>query len=259
MAGKALITGGSSGIGAAFAAQLADRGCDLILVARGLDALEATATQLRHTYSVEVEVITADLSEPTELAQIEERLLTDPAIDILVNNAGYGTYGSFVDLDINGESGQIDLNVRALVRLTHAAARAMTARSHGSIVNISSTASAQPMPYSAVYAASKAFVTSFSHAIADELSDTGVQVLVVLPGFTHTEFHARDKTLTYGLPSFAWMQPDDVARAALDSLDKGRHVSVPGLLNQVLVATSRVTPPSISRRMSARVSRHFTN
>lgn len=259
MSNRALVTGASSGIGAAFARLLAVRGTDLVIVARGRDGLENLAAELTSRHRVKVDVVPADLTNEANLKRVED-LLADPAnnIDLLVNNAGYGSYGAFAELDIDAEAGQVDLNIRALVRLSHAALGPMLSRNSGAIINISSTAGAQPMAYSAVYAASKAFVTSFTHALTEELRGTGVQMLAVLPGFTRTEFHERATSTTGDLPSIAWMDPEDVARIALTQLDRGRHTVIPGALNQVIVASATVTPPSISRRMSAFVSKKFT-
>lgn len=259
MAKRALITGASSGIGAAFARQLASEGTNLIVVARGLAGLERIAAELKIRYDIDVEVVAADLTDPSGLTRVE-KMLADPAkeIDTLVNNAGYGSYGSFADLDVDAETGQIDLNIKALVRLSHAALGPMRARRAGAIINISSTAGAQPMPYSAVYAASKAFVTSFTHALTEELRGSGVQMLAVLPGFTRTEFHERATDVTGDLPSIAWMDPDDVARISLAHLARGRHTVVPGRLNQALLASATITPPSISRRLSGYVAKKFT-
>lgn len=259
MSNRALVTGASSGIGAAFARLLAVRGTDLIIVARGEDGLNRLATELTSRHRINVEVVPADLTDAADLSRVET-LLADPAneIDLLINNAGYGSYGAFSELDVDAEAGQIDLNIKALVRLSHAALGPMLSRNSGAIVNISSTAGAQPMAYSAVYAASKAFVTSFTHALTEELRGTGVQTLAVLPGFTRTEFHERATDVTGSLPAAAWMQPDDVARIAMTHLDRGRHTVIPGRLNQVIVASATVTPPSISRRMSAFVSKKFT-
>lgn len=255
---RALITGASSGIGKAFSVELARRNTDLVLVARGHNELEKLAKWLISEHGIEAEVVSADLRDADQRGRVE-RLLADPAssIDMLVNNAGYGSYGRFAELDIDNEAGQIELNVEALVRLTHAALGPMLTRKRGSIINISSTAGAQPMPYSAVYAASKAFVTSFTHALVEELKGTGVHPMAVLPGFTRTEFHARAEVETSVLPSAAWMSADAVALAALKDLDKGKHICVPGLVNKATVASATVSPPSISRRVGSLIARKF--
>lgn len=259
MSNRALVTGASSGIGAAFARLLAVRGSDLIVVARGAEGLERLAADLSSRHQVRVEVLTADLTNPADLRRVED-VLADPAsgIDLLINNAGYGSYGTFAELDVDAEAGQVDLNIKALVRLSHAALGPMLSRNAGAIVNISSTAGAQPMAYSAVYAASKAFVTSFTHALTEELRGTGVQTLAVLPGFTKTEFHERATAVTGDLPSIAWMEPEEVARISLQSLDRGRHTVIPGALNQAIVAGATITPPSLSRRISSIVAKKFT-
>jgi short-subunit dehydrogenase len=249
LAGRALVTGASVGIGRSFATALAARGHDLVLVARDGAALSTLACSLEDRYGVSAEVLVADLVTD-RLAAVEERLVdTVSPVTMLVNNAGFGTYGQFAELDVDGEEREVRLNVLALVRLTHAALGVMQPRGEGSIVNVSSIAGYQPIPGSATYAATKAFVTSFTHAVHQEARPFGVRVLAVCPGFTRTEFHARAGTVL-PVPAFAWMSADRVVDVALRDLDRGRAVSIPGPLNLVLAALASSTPAGITRRIS---------
>src|SRR5439155_3448150 len=214
----ALVTGASSGIGAAFARQLAERGHDLVVVARDVTRLEKLAADLP---GVDVEVMAADLQQPQQLAAVEARLAaTDRPVDKLINNAGYGTAGNFHELEADREIGQIELNVNALVRLSHAAARAMVPRHRGGILNVGSVGSFQPGPFNATYSATKAFVLSFSEAIHEELRPHGVHVTCLCPGFTRTEFQERAGITDIASPGFLWQDADTVARIGLRALDR---------------------------------------
>jgi uncharacterized protein len=245
----ALITGASVGIGEQFARQLAERGYDVVLVARDAARLEALAKEIE-TGVVRAEVLAADLTDDSQLALVEDRVR---AVDVLVNNAGFGTFGSFHTLDIDIELREIELNVMALVRLTHAAAATMAERGSGGILNVSSLASFQPGPSNATYSATKAFVTSFTEAVHEELKGTGVAVTALCPGFTHTEFQERANAPATGVPGFMWQEAPEVARAGLDGLAKNRAVVIPGAANKVMGNLSAVTPHAITRRVGAAV------
>jgi uncharacterized protein len=250
----ALITGASAGIGASFATQLAARGNDVVLVARDAARLEALAKELAATHGVATEVLVADLTDENALASVEARL-TDTArpIDTLVNNAGFGTNGLLHELDVDTETRQIGLNVVALVRLTHAALGPMVARRDGGILNVSSLAGMQPTPRNATYGATKAFVTSFTQSVHEELRGTGVRATVVCPGFTRTEFQVRAGIDSSRVPGFLWQSADEVAAGALDALEKGRAVYVPGTLNRVTAGLVSVLPDALTRRAAALV------
>ena len=188
----ALITGASAGIGTAFARRLADRGHDLVIVARRKDRLNDLAQEINKSSNREVEVLVADLESAKGVRVVEDRVVdADRPVDLLVNNAGFGTSGRFDQLPIEAEEAEINLNVIALVRLTHAALGSMVERGHGGVINVSSVAAYQPTPHSATYAATKAFVSSFTNAIHEELRGTGVKAMVLAPGVTHTEVHLR--------------------------------------------------------------------
>jgi uncharacterized protein len=253
----ALVTGSSSGIGAAFARELARRGHDLVLVARTESRLADLATQLESEHGTDAEVLGADLESDAGVARVAERLTdADRPVELLVNNAGFGTSGRFHELPLDQEDAEIRLNVIAVVELTHAALGPMVARGHGGVINVSSVGAYQPTPLSATYCATKAFVSSFTNAVHEELRGTGVKAMVVAPGFTRTEFHLRagiehdDKT-----PGFMWQSSDQVAEAAMKAYDKGRAVCLPGALNTAAAAFSGSMPAGLSRRIAGMVSK----
>ncbi len=248
---RALVTGASSGLGEHIARQLADAGTDLVLVARRAERLRDLADELGAGAGVDVEILAADLVQRDQLDTVAERCADrDRPVDLLVNNAGLGTNGDFVDADLETQQQQVDVNVVALMRLTHAALPTMLARGHGAVMNISSLASFQPGPGSATYAATKAFVTNFSEALYEELRGTGVTVTAVCPGFTRTEFHAvadMDDAAA-SIPDPLWMSGEAVAAIAIADTARGRPLSVPGVPNRIVAALVNVTPRWIKRR-----------
>lgn len=257
----ALVTGASSGIGDRLAHRLAERGHDLVLVARDQGRLELLAKELEGAYNAAAQVLPADLTDPVQLQVVEDRCHDrDAPIDVLVNNAGVGSFGPFHTLDVDTEVREIQLNVVALVRLTHAAAAEMAARGRGGILNVSSLAGFQPSPAMAVYSASKAFVTSFTEAVHEELKGTGVSVTVLCPGFTHTGFQdSANVPAANGLPGFMWQEADEVAVTGLDALAKNRATAIPGVLNKALGTFSSVTPHAITRRIGGAVIKRASN
>jgi len=244
----ALVTGASTGIGEEFARQLAARGNDLVLVARDHARLDALAEELAEARGAHAEVLAADLTNDEQLAAVEERARN---VDVLVNNAGYGSFGNFYELDLAVEVREVELNVLALMRLTHAAAGAMAARGNGAILNVSSLAGFQPGPMNATYSATKAFVTSFTEAVHEEMKGTGVSVSVLCPGFTHTEFQERANAPASSVPGFMWQNAPEVASAGLDGLARNKAIIIPGSVNKVLGAFSNMTPDAVTRRVSA--------
>ena len=251
----ALVTGASSGIGDAIARGLARRGHDLVVVARAADRLDALARELHNAFNIQVETMAADLTDENERAVVEKRLQAEAApISILVNNAGYGSSGPFSDLPIDREMGQVELNIVALARLTHAAIPGMVARGRGGIMNVSSVASFQPGPGSATYAATKAYVTSFSEALHEELRDTGVKVSCLCPGYTRTEFHQRADIHREAVPDILWLTADDVAEAGIRGLERNQAIVVPGLQYKVVATAGRVLPRGAVRRIASLVT-----
>jgi short-subunit dehydrogenase len=251
---RALVTGASTGIGEAFADRLARDQYDLILVARSAERLEALAKRLETRSGIQAEVAAADLVVPEERARIEDRL-AGWAPDLLVNNAGFGTIGRFADLDLSREVREIELNVVALVRLSRAVLPRMVERGHGAIINVSSLAGEAATPYNATYGATKAFVTSFSEALSEELRDSGVRVQALLPGFTRTEFQERAGMSTGHLPEFAWMSPEAVVDASLAALERGATLCIPGASNRLLSSVQRLVPRGLRRRAIAALTR----
>ncbi|MEA5553812.1 SDR family oxidoreductase [Anabaena cylindrica UHCC 0172] len=241
----ALITGASGGIGKAFAEELAARKTNLVLVARSIEKLNQIATQLEQKYQIQVEVVAKDLTEPNATNDVFDAIKNKGlTIDLLINNAGFGDYGDFAEREGERQLNMIQLNIMALVDLTHKFLPLMRQRRSGSIINVSSIAGFQPMPYLSVYAATKAFVLSFSEALWAENRDYGVHVLVVCPGPTETDFFTEAKfpqSLTGSNNKIA--TPEEVVRDALQALEKGDSTVVSGgLANQLIVNMHRFLP-----------------
>lgn len=253
----ALVTGASAGLGEEFARQLAAAGHDLVLVARSGDRLDALAGELGSRHGVAVEVLVADLSDPAQLHSVETRVRVGSPLHTVVNNAGFGSFGRFWELPVASEVGQVEVNVRAVVALSHAALATMVPRGSGRLLNVSSTAGFAPGVGSATYGATKAFVTSFSEALHEETLRTGVHVTVLCPGFTRTGFQARAHVSTEGLPSFAWADPAAVVAAGLAALDRNEAVCVPRWVNKLVATAPRVAPRGLVRKVSAQVMRRL--
>jgi len=240
-AGKtSLVTGASSGIGKALAADLASRGSNLILTARSGDRLESLAAELRAAHGVKVEVIALDLS----LEGAAGRLHTEVAarglsVDLLVNNAGFGKWGPFLGDDLPTLAEMMNLNMRAVVELCHAFLPSLVARGDSAILNIGSTASFIPVPWSAVYGATKAFILSFSEALNYEFRDKGVHVAVLCPGNTASNFAAVANAKAKK-PEGSDASAESVAKVGLDALLQGRCAVIPGLSNQSVAILPRV-------------------
>lgn len=239
----ALITGASSGLGAALAHQLADRGANLVLVARRRDRLDEAAETLRTTSNVDVTVYDRDLAMPRAGTALAEQLARDSVrVDTLINSAGVGTHGDFAATDPEAIATEVQLNVASLVDLTRALLPQMLHSGRGALVNIASTSGYQPTPSMAVYGASKAFVLSFTEALAYENRHSGLRVLVVSPGPMHTEFFDVLGTTRPGVGR--WQTPDQVATCTLRALDQ-RSVPpsvISGALNAVPIFAGRFAP-----------------
>jgi short-subunit dehydrogenase len=242
----ALVTGPTSGIGRSFARHLAERGHDLVLVARDEGRLEELATELREQYGAEVEVMAADLADRVALRKVEDRVADESRpVDMVVNNAGFGLKHPFFDNDVEDEQRMLDVLVTAVLRLTHAAVRAMVPRGRGAVVNVSSVAGFLPR---GTYSAAKAYVTSLSEWADLTYRDQGVRFMALLPGFTRTEFHERMGVGRGSAPSWMWLDVDRLVRDALDDLDRGRTLSVPSRRYKALSTAARYTPKSLQAR-----------
>jgi len=252
----ALVTGSSSGIGAAFARAFAARGHRVILSARREERLRGLAAELEREHGRSTEVLVADLATDRGVEHVAARLGDpDRPVDLLVNNAGFGTAGALWELDAEREEQEVRVNIVAVVRLTHAALATMVRRGHGGVINVSSVAGYQPTPWGATYGATKAFVSSFTHAVHEELRGTGVRVMVLAPGYTHTEFHEQAAMPVDQSPELLWQSPETVVEAALRAYDRGRVVCTPGPLNTIAAAFSATMPAAITRRAAGVVTR----
>ncbi|HEX2272249.1 MAG TPA: SDR family oxidoreductase [Acidimicrobiales bacterium] len=247
---RALVTGASSGIGRAFATRLAADGTELVVVARRADRLDELAAEIADSGAPKPEVLVADLADAEQRAAVESRLADrQRPVDLLVNNAGFGTRGFFAELPVEREEAEIRLNALAPVCLARAALPGMLERRRGGILNVSSMAGLQPLPGWATYAATKAFLTTFSQSLHEEVRAHGVSVLALMPGFTRTEFHDHASMARSYVPGALWMTADDVARSALRALQRGRAAHVPGWYYQAVALLARMAPWSVSRRI----------
>ena len=243
MAGTALVTGASAGIGREFCRRLAGRGYDLIVVARDAARLESLADDLRSTHGVRVDVVPADLTRDVEVDRVASRAASDPALAMVVNNAGFGTVGPLATAPPGPQEEMLRLHVLAPMRLTRAVLPGMLARRRGAIINVSSVAGFIYSPGNVNYCASKAYLTTFTEGLALELAGTGVAAQALCPGFTHTEFHRRMGPDAKRRPRFMWLTAQDVVRASLAQLDRGGPVvCVPGIRYKLLVAAFGVLP-----------------
>jgi short-subunit dehydrogenase len=248
----ALITGGTSGIGAEFARQLAARGNDVVLVARNPDRLAEFATELKDRYSVGVETMVADLGVREEVQQVAERLAsTEQPIDILINNAGFGVPGRLATDDTSKQEYAIDVMIRAVLILAAAAGRTMRDRRAGMIINVSSTAGFVPM---GVYAAIKSWVTAYTEALANELAGSGVKVTALCPGWIRTPFHERASIKTSSIPAPMWVGLEDTVRSGLVDAEGGKVISVPSRRYKLLMLLAKHAPRRAVRAVSARLS-----
>jgi short-subunit dehydrogenase len=256
----ALVTGASSGIGAAVAAELASRGFSLILVARREERLRTLATELSSEHGVEAEIVAADLGEASERDRLQSELGgRGRAVEVLVNNAGFGHQADFARSQRERMVEMVRLNVEAVVDLTSRFLGPMVERGRGSVINIASLGAFQPLPGSAVYGASKAFVLSFSEAIRTELRGSGVTVTAVCPGPVRTEFMTvadvpgvEDRT-----PGVVWMSPEDIARQGVDGAAHDKRVVVPGLLNRAGALAGQHSPRAVALPLIGRIWRNL--
>ena len=250
----ALVTGASSGIGAEVARQLAARGANLVLVARRREALDTLAGEVKKREGVEVQVEPSDVAKPGEPERLFELLRSRGiTISILINNAGFGAYGPFDSIDASTEEAMLDLDVKALVRLTRLFVAPMRAAGFGRILLTASTGAYQPTPLYATYSAAKAFVLSYGHAIRRELAGSGVSVTVLSPGVTRTEFHRVAGHEDNAFKRATMMEVGPVVREAVHALLRGRGEIVPGFLNKAMVMFMRFVPRGAQAALAAAV------
>jgi short-subunit dehydrogenase len=250
----ALVTGATAGIGLAFARELAARGDDVVLVARDRNRLDAVAGDLAARHGVRTEVLAADLTDPAAVQEVAARL-SDPdrPVDLLVNSAGFSLRRPFLENPVEDEVRMFDLLCRAVLVLSHAAARSMVQRGSGAIVNVSSIAGYVPM---GTYSAAKSWVTVFSEGLARDLTGTGVTVTALCPGYTHTELHQRAGIKMGWLPERFWQDADTLVRHCLDDVAKGRVISISGMGYTALAGLIQLVPRPLLRRSGGSISRH---
>jgi len=246
----ALVTGATSGIGHAFCRELAERGNDLVLVARHRARLENVSDELRARHSVNVEILAADLSKRTQLRRVADRVADrDRPIDLLVNNAGFVMSKSLLRGDLADEEAMLDVLCRAVLVLSHAGALSMKDRGRGAIINVSSVAGFVPM---GTYGAAKTWCTSFTETLAQELAGSGVSATALCPGFTRTELLERAHLDMPGLPKAMWLEPDWLVRDCLEDVRDGKVISVPGVPYKVIAAIAQLVPHGLLRALSGR-------
>ena len=255
----ALITGGSSGIGATFARHLAVRGCDLVLVARRTNRLAHLASELQAAHGIAVETIGADLATDAGVAAVVERIAAEPRLDYLVNNAGFGTKGLFFQADIEGQDQMHRLHVMAAMRLTHAALREMVKRRKGAVINVSSVAAFVKSAGGTSYSATKAWMNHFTEGLRLELRsvDSPVRVQALCPGYTYTEFHDTMKWDRGNAPKAWWMTADFVVAESLKGLDRDQLFVVPGWRYKLLVSTIPHLPQALYHWGAVRAGRRL--
>jgi short-subunit dehydrogenase len=249
-----LITGASSGIGEVFARKLAARGRNVLLVARSEEKLITLCNELGRSNNIRAQYVALDLSKPESPArlyeEVEKRGLD---IDMLINNAGFGSMGEFAKLDLARELNMIDLNIKSLVELTHRFLQPMIERKQGAIINVASTAAFQPVPFMATYAATKAFVLSFSEALWEENRSHGIKVMALCPGVTDTNFFEAARG--HKPPARVSQTPEDVVDTALRGLARGKSHVISGWTNFFMTQSERLAPRSLITRVAGRMMR----
>jgi uncharacterized protein len=254
----ALVTGATSGIGAGFALRLADEGYRLVLVSRDEGELQALAEELRSTFGHPVEVLAADLTDPASRQAVVDRLAvtgagpdTPAPVDLLVNNAGTAVSGEFWEVPYEVLRGQLELNVAAVLALTHAVLPGMVQRGGGGVINVASVAGLLPGRGS-TYSASKAWVISFSEGLAGGLAGTGVRVLALCPGFVRSQFHQRAGIDMSSAPSWVWVPVEDVVDAGLRGLAANAVIAISSRRYRAIMTVAGLVPRRVARSVASR-------
>jgi uncharacterized protein len=263
MTKTALITGATSGIGAAFARELAAQGYNLGLVGRRTELLQSLASDLAVKHGICAEVITADLATETGQKLTAEWISAHSPLDLLINNAGFGIPGSFATTSAEEHLSLLSVHADATVRLTRAALPAMIDAKRGTIINVSSPAAYLPMTGSVMYASTKAFLVVFSEALRADLHGTGVDIQVLLPGFTYSDFHRRPEYAMRDyystVPKWAWMTSEAVAQASLRALERGSFYCIPGLHNKILIFLAKIGLANLLLTSTSLKKRYWKN
>lgn len=251
----ALITGSTSGLGAAFARRLGADGHNLVLVARDTERLREQATELHDRHGIEAEVLTADLSTDDGIESVAERLSErrDP-VDLLVNNAGFANKGRYLDVPVADELTMLKVHCEAVLRLTSAATESMRERGRGGVINVASVAAFVPR---GTYGASKAWVVQFTQGAARDLAGAGLRLMVLCPGFVRTEFHQRAGMGTDNIPRWMWLDADKVAATGLADLARGKSLSIPDPRYKVLLGAAKLAPRGLVGGISAKTGRKY--
>ena len=241
--GIALITGASSGIGEAFARELASQNYDLVIIARRKDRLEVLARELKSNYPISVDVIVADLFTEEDIERVEEYIKKVKNLDLLINNAGFDTKGNFSDVLPGKSINMINVHVLAVTIFCRAALPGMIKQNRGSIINVSSLASFYPISGNAIYSATKAYINMFSKTLQKELKDYKIRIQALCPGFTVTEFHDTEEFKDFDsstIPKWLWMSAQEVAEQSLKALRKNKVVFTPGIKNRILAGFFKI-------------------
>ncbi len=246
-----LITGASSGIGLEMARHLASGGNNVILVARRREKLEKLREELTASFNVDVVIYDRDLSDPAIAVSLYEEIRKDGLlVSALINNAGFGDYGNFKDSSLAVSMDMISVNISSLVALSRLYLEHAVPRNKGKILNVASILSFFPFPNYAVYAATKAFVLSFTESLRSELSSTGITVSALCPGPTDTEFTTGEMLNTNSYQGVKQMDASEVAKQGIDGMNKGKDIIIPGFMNKILAQTPRFSPRSLTRRIN---------
>jgi len=249
---SAYVTGASQGIGKEFVRVLSKR-LNVFLISRTSSDLSKVIQEIQPDSIGILKAIPLDLSKKEDRGKLYEIIENDPDLEILVNNAGFGTIGLFADNHLKAELEEIHVNVKAVVELSHAALKNLKKQKTGSLINVASIAGFLPAPGSAIYAASKAFVKSFTESLHEEMKPFGVKVQALCPGLTHSAFHERAGINKNKYPKFLWQSSDEVVNASLESLERNEAVCITGLVNQTAITFTEFMPRAIIRKLAGSV------